>query len=305
MNLDIFRRELKFKVANNIQNAFDEISESLKQDSSHFNDYILILGNHSFINQQSNIGVTSPDFLIQELSKIRKGLIMLIDKFQLEDLYYSKETVESEQEPNMMDNISIDELGFIDYLLDIHETSEKLNKCLVEMSGKISLLGNDISLTATQITLLKQVPQQTGVIQVKRIMEKSANEVYLFNSDMEPLSEDFKNYSSRLLQDLKGTLDSYYDYNNHQNFIEILDNKKALRTLKDAYSQGKEGISSMFNAINTLPNLEVKFNKARKVTVNILQDVLSTIDVFIKEAATLEKRMDNLLEIEFSDNDLN
>ncbi len=294
MNLDVFKRDLKYKVATNLPNAFDEIARLLKQESIYFNDYILILGNHSFVIQQSNNGITAPDFLMQELSKVRKGLIALIDKFQLEDFFKSEETQISEQVVNSKEEIVVDELGYIDYLLDITTTSENLNKCLVKMADKITLLGSDMSSTTTQITLLKQVPQQTGVIQVKRIMEKSANELNLFNSEMEPLSEEFKNYSSRLLLNLKGTLDSYYEYNVHQNNTDLLDNRTALGTLKDAYFQGKEGISSMFHAMCNLPNLEIKFNKARKISVNILQDVLSTIDVFIKEAEVLEKRMDNL-----------
>jgi hypothetical protein len=207
----------------------------------------------------------------------------------------NKESVEIINDQNFINNEE-DEEGLIDLVEIGQESLETMNESVLRMTSAISDLGEKMSERTEEMNRIQTSGGQPNFKAVKRIVSRTSEDMEQFIQRMEPEVPIFTDsYTKAINAMIRVTsLSSEFspgDEKGIEQFLEMVQGFKATIV----YSL--EGTESFKTTIASLPRITTEFNRSKRKTILVLDNLIEEMTKAVNLISELEKELQRLTDL--------
>ena len=183
-----------------------------------------------------------------------------------------------------------EELGILDYKMDMEGSFEELTEIIEEVGSKLSdELTPEINSTTEKFTSKNITTKQQ-----REIVQNLANHMDDYARYLKPRNERYKHLLNKIETSLEYLLSGNIDYQTDEekeNMISFID---TLKSMEQGAFDGRQGFSSMLEVQKHLPKIEKSFNRSNNFMQAQVEQFIENIDQTIS-VSTRARMLGNAL----------
>lgn len=227
--------------------------------------------------------------LVEELKKLLFGAIDGSVKYgnpvsdYIPDFYKNGENVTDhselktsvEENSKDIDGISEEEgeKGFLDFIADIEENSQKMTMEITAMGNEMSEMNSSINEASNEIQRVKDKSGNVNVSFVRNICRKLSDPVDKFAGKLKKHVSEVTRYWSIVENSYLSLLDSQYAQK-QDNLEELKESINALSSMQNAIYNSDERIERFIDVLHGSTGMERRLNRAISMLVSELEEYL-------------------------------
>ena len=177
------------------------------------------------------------------------------------------------------ENSEEDEKGFLDYIADINDDTNKLTEELNKMTEEQNEMTQQMEFATNEINRVSKSPSSGSASFVRNIARKVGNHIQEFSNKMELHNNEFEDIWRRIENNFLDLIDNKY-MENDDNKEGLINSLIGLNSMKDSIIESNDKIEGMISSFSSVKGMERKLTQA----VNSLEEQMKTY-IFIMQSA--------------------
>ena len=174
--------------------------------------------------------------------------------------------------------------GFIDFLADLYQASEKLGNEITNMTNDMNLMSDGVDDCSQKIV------KQKNAVLIQASVKKAANYISDFSTKLKSHNTTIQQAWKEIEVNTLGLVENKYTLTG-SNKNELIEYLKQLYALKDSIVQSQTGLMTLKGSFNDALGLQKAMNHAIKSAnpnfdeyINITNDILTSIDRILNKS---------------------
>lgn len=196
------------------------------------------------------------------------------------------------------ENSEEDEKGFLDYIADINDDTNKLTEELNKMTEEQNEMTQQMEFATNEINRVSKSPSSGSASFVRNIARKVGNHIQEFSNKMELHNNEFEDIWRRIENNFLDLIDNKY-MENDDNKEGLINSLIGLNSMKSSIIESNGKIEGMISSFSSVKGMERKLTQAvnsleeqMKTYVFIMQSANASIDRIINKAELLVGKID-------------
>ena len=177
------------------------------------------------------------------------------------------------------ENLDKEDKGFLDFIADINDDTNKLTEELNKMAEEQSEMTQQIEYGTSEINRVSKSPSSGNASFIRNIARKIGNSIQEFSDKMKLHNSEFENIWRRIENNFLDLIDNKY-MENESNKNGLIDSLKELYSMRESIKESNNKIEDMISSFISVKGMERKLTQS----VNSLEEQMN-IYLFIMEAA--------------------
>lgn len=174
--------------------------------------------------------------------------------------------------------------GFIDFLADLYQASEKLGNEITNMTNDMNLMSDGVD------DCSQKIEKQKNAVLIQASVKKAANYISDFSTKLKSHNTTIQQAWKEIEVNTLGLVENKYTLTG-SNKNELIEYLKQLYALKDSIVQSQTGLMTLKGSFNDALGLQKAMNHAIKSAnpnfdeyINITNDILTSIDRILNKS---------------------
>lgn len=196
------------------------------------------------------------------------------------------------------ENFEEDEKGFLDYVADINEDTNKLTEELNKMIEEQNEMTQQMEFATNEINRVSKSPSSGNAGFVRNIARKVGSHIQEFSNKMELHNNEFEDIWRRIENNFLDLIDNKY-MENDDNKEGLINSLIGLNSMKNSIIESNDKIEEMISSFSSIKGMERKLTQAvnsleeqMKTYIFIMQSAYASIDRIINKAELLVGKID-------------
>lgn len=212
--------------------------------------------------------------------------------------FYPKDIMEANKDIYINDeNLDEEENGFLDYIADINDDTNKLTEELNKMTEEQNEMTQQMEFATNEINRVSKSPSSGNASFVRNIARKVGSHIQEFSNKMELHNNEFESIWRRIENNFLDLIDNKY-MENEDNKDGLIKSLIGLKSMKESIIESNDKIEGMISSFASVKGMERKLTQAvnsleeqMKTYVFIMQSANASIDRIINKAELLVGRI--------------
>lgn len=174
--------------------------------------------------------------------------------------------------------------GFIDFLADLYQATEKLGNEITNMTNDMNLMSDGVD------DCSQKIEKQKNAVLIQASVKKAANYISDFSTKLKSHNTTIQQAWKEIEVNTLGLVENKYTLTG-SNKNELIEYLKQLYALKDSIVQSQTGLMTLKGSFNDALGLQKAMNHAIKSAnpnfdeyINITNDILTSIDRILNKS---------------------